>query len=264
MKKLISFVLGVVLCVSLIASMASCSTKTFETFNDASPEDLYALSLASIATMDNYEIVHEQTITTSAFVFFKYSIKQDITVKVDGDDFYQNIECDEEGVWDSDDVLECWYVDEYLYAQHTGMLRKEHFDPSEMKGSIYDFDNLDGTLLDLPEEYFKESKFHSKKGDVYLEFKIDGDKYYDMVLASGGDTDLIGEADGDVRYRVYFHDDGTVDRINSVFKCTITEDGVSVKTKIEVNSIVKNVGTTSITLPSGADSAPSGNYFYIY
>ena len=262
MKKLISLALAIVFCLTLILSLASCSTRTFETFNDASPEELYALSLESIREMDNFTIVHEQEITATVFLFIKESVTNTITIQVDGDDFYQKLD-NEEDIWDDDIILETWYVDEYLYGVTSGALRKQHFNPSVMAGSAYDFDNLDGTLLDLPEEYLKNSKFHAKKGDVYLEFEIDGDKYYDMLLNSGGDTEFAGKADGDVRYRVYFHDDGTVDRIQSYFKCTITAEGMDIKTEIKITSTVTEVDTTEIKLPQAAANAQEGDWFRI-
>ena len=262
MKRSVSLILCVILCVSLALSLASCNRKTLETFNDSTPEELYSVALQSVADMSNYEIVHEQTVTTSAFIIFKHSIGQTITIHMDGDDFYQNIECDEEGVWDADDVLECWYVDDYFYAETSGAMRKQYVDPAEMEGGIYDFDNADGMLLNLPQSWFKNSKFYSEKGEIYLEFIIDGKEYYDLMLESGGDTGYAGYAEEDVCYRVYFHEDGTVDRIHSTFKCVITEDGIDVKVAIDTVSTVKNIGGTTITLPEGASGAQAGNWFY--
>lgn len=263
MKRVVSLILCMTLCFSLALSLTSCDRKTLDTFNNASPEELYALALSSIASMDNYEIVHEQTITSSAIFFIKHTIEQTLTVHLDGDNFYQNIECDDESVWDSDSVLECWYVDEYFYATHTGAIRKQHVDPSELSGGIYDFENADGALLNLPESWFKESKFYSEKGEVYLEFIISGDEYYDLLLESGGNTDLTGYAQEDVCYRVYFHEDGTVDRIYSLFKCVVTEEGIDVNVSVEMVSTVKNVGGVTITLPEGAENAESGYWFNI-
>lgn len=96
MKKLLSLILCLILFVSLTLTLTSCNRATLETFNESTPEELYAKALQSVANMSNYMIVHEQTTTTSAFFFMKYSIHQTMTVHLDGDDFYQNIECDVE------------------------------------------------------------------------------------------------------------------------------------------------------------------------
>ena len=262
MKKLLSLILCLILFVSLTLTLTSCNRATLETFNESTPEELYSKALQSVANMSNYEIVHEQTTTTSAFFFIKYSIHQTMTVHLDGDDFYQNIECDEEGVWDANDVLECWYVDNYFYAESMGAMRKQYVEPSEMSGSVYDFDNADGVLLNIPESWFKESRFFSEGGEVYLEFIIDGDEYYNLILEYGGDTSYAGYAEEDVCYRIYFHEDGTVDRIHSIFKCVVTEDGIDVNLEIDTVSTIKNIGETTIDLPAGAEDAQEGNWFY--
>ena len=235
-----------------------------ETFRDATPDQHYALALASIAAMDNFEIVHEQNITTSAFIFFKHTITQTITVKIDGDNFYQLLECSDETVWSEDDILESWYVDEYLYADvGYGKMGKEHFSPEEFEGGIYDFDNVDGALLNVPAEWFKSSAFYDEGGEVYLEFMIDGEEYYKFLLNDGADVGFAGDAEGDVCYRVYFHEDGTVDRIYTLFKFIVEQDGIEVKASLEQTSTVKNIGTTTVTLPSSAASAEDGNWFYV-
>ena len=264
MKKFTAIALSIVFCLSLALSLSSCEAKTLETFNGAEPQQLYSLALESLNNMDNFEIVHEQTITTSVFFIFKQSVDQTITVKIDGDDFYQNIECSDDSIWEDDAILESWYVDSYLYAYTDGAMRKQHFDPSEMEGSVYDFDNADGKLLNLPESWFKDSCFYAKGDDVYLEFIIDGEEYCNLLSESGGDTELAMSADGDVKYRVYFHDDGTVDRIESSYSFIVEESGIEVKATVEMVSTVKNVGSTSVDLPSSAPTATEGYWFYIH
>ena len=265
MKRLISLILSVIICTTLVLSMVSCDRETLETFNGMEPEQLYYADLLSLEGMDNYEIVHEQTITATAFFFIKSTVNQTVTVHIDGDNFYQNIECDTEGVWSEDSVLECWYVDEYFYANHTGKIRKQYEAAYNMNdSSIYNFDNADGTLLNIPESWLKDTTFFSEDDEVYIEFIIDGEQYYDFLFDAGGDTTYAELAVGDVCYRVYFHENGVVDRIHSSFNYIDNSTGVNAEVSIEINTKITNVGNTTITLPAGAENAEEGRWFYIY
>lgn len=260
MKKIIC----VLVCALLLCALCACDGRTLETFNDCTPDELYDQAMINIAEMDNYEIVHEQIITTSAFVVIKFKIKQSVTVKVDGDDFYQVIESDNEEVMEQNEVPECWYVDEYFYAENAnGNLGKQHFDPQEFAGGVYDFSNGDGILLNIPDEMLKETSFHKKGKDVYLEILLDGQEHYSLLMSNAPDAQFDLTEAQDVIYRVYFHEDGTVDRITTTYEFDVVQDGITVKAKVEQISTVKNINSTTIDLPENAGSAQEGNWFYI-
>ena len=275
MKKIICGILAAVLCMTAMFSLTSCDRQTLDEFAGCAPDELYEVALASIASLDNFEIVHEQNITVTMFYFIKNTVNQTVTIQVDGDEFHQNIESDVMDSFLSNFVTECWYVDGTLYGEYDGTLRQQDFEPSAFEGSVYDFDNGDGILLNLPEEWFVGSCFYQEGDEVYLEFIIDGDSYCNYVMESGGDLldDYNITADNDVTYRVYFHEDGMVDRITTLFEYTISFDdmdidlpegvdlsALSAKTTLEQISYVRNVGNTSITLPAGAESAPQGSF----
>ena len=259
MKKIIC----VLICVVFLFALCSCDRKALETFNDCTPEEIYDQAMQNIAGLSNYEIVHEQTVTTTAMVVFKYKIEQTVTIKVDGNNFYQLFECKDQAVMDQFEIPECWYVDEYFYADYTeGRLVKQHFSPESLSGGLYDFSNGDGILLNVPDEMLKSSSFYKQGGEVYLEIILDG-REHAAVLMENGQLDIDLDAIEDVTYRVYFHDDGKVDRITTTYEFDMVQDGVPVKAKVEQVSTVKNIGTTSVELPDDAATAEDGYWFYI-
>ena len=260
MKKILCFAI----CAILLFAFCSCDAKTLETFNDSTPEQLYDLSMQSIAAMTNYEIVHEQTITSTAMYVFKVKIKQTSTIKVDGDNFYQVIESDNEEVMEQIGVTECWYKDEMFYAINSnGVLGKQHFKATEFDGGIYDFSNGDGILLNLPEGMLKNTTFYQKKGEVYLEMLLDGEEHYSLLMDKMQDISFDLSDAEDVIYRVYFHEDGSVDRITTTYNFNVVQDGVTVKVTVDQVSTVKNIGNTTVDLPENAGSAVEGTWFYI-
>ncbi len=260
MKKILCFAI----CAIFLLGLCSCDAKTLESFNNATPDELYDKSMQSIAEMSNYEIVHEQTVTTTAMLFIKFKIKQSTTIKVDGKNFYQHIESDNEQVMEQIGVNECWYKDEMFYAvKEDGKLGKQHFSPDRFDGGIYDFSNGDGILLDIPEDMLKNTTFFQKGKDVYLELVLDGKEHYHLLMSKVDDIPFDLTDTEDVIYRVYFHDDGTVDRITTTYNFNVVQDGVSVKVTVDQVSTVKNIGNTTVDLPTDASSAPEGQWFYI-
>ena len=260
MKKFLCFAI----CAIFVLGLCSCDAKTLESFNNATPYELYEKSMQSVSEMTNYEIVHEQTVTTTAMLFIKFKVKQSTTIKVDGQNFYQVIQSDNEQVMQEIGVNECWYKDEMFYAnKEDGALGKQHFSPEQFSGGIYDFSNGDGILLNIPEDMLKNTTFYQKGKDVYLELVLDGDSHYSLLMSKIDDLPFDLSETEDVIYRVYFHDDGKVDRIVTTYNFNVVQDGVSVKVTVDQVSTVKNIGTTTVDLPENAGSAPEGNWFYI-
>ena len=264
MKKTGRILMALVLCTLFVFSLTGCNRKQLETFNEKAPVEMYNLSLESAAEMTNYEIEHVQKITGKAFMFIKKTETNTITIKVDGDNFYQNMESTAEAYLPENSVLECWCVDNMFYAVHpiAGKFIKQACYPEDILSGAYDFKNLDDVLLELSEEKLISTSFYKERKDVYLEIVMNGDEYYRMVFASGmTGAGFAGNAKGDVTYRVYFHDDGTIDRVYTYFEFAVESNGITVDMEFEQVSTIKNIGGTTVNLPAEAASAEFSSYY---
>lgn len=266
MKK---FALIVLTCMLLVFLLTGCSRKEMDSFNGSAPEELYSASLESAAVMDNYELEIVQETIGTAFLFIKSTATTTTRLKFDGYNFQQIFEADENVMAQlpADTVVNCWGYDGYLYAIHpaAGRYIKQAYTYSEVEGGFFDYASLNNLLLDVPEDWFGNSAIYKEKKEVYMEFVVDGQEFYDMIynttLAAKG---YVGSATSDVTYRVYYNEDGSINKVYTYFEFSVEQGGIKVDMEFKQTASIKNVGTTTITLPAEAAAAETSSMYRFY
>lgn len=115
MKKFLAFLLSSLMMISVIAFSAcdfsnSSKKDDVDTLNGKTPEQLYALSLQTVAELDNFQLDAVQVIEVSS-EGESGTMNQTVTSKKDGKNEY---------IKSTNDMgtgeMEAWYVDETFYG----------------------------------------------------------------------------------------------------------------------------------------------------
>ena len=248
MKKLLALLLCLMMIVSVF-TLASCKKedkeegeKTFETLNGKTAEELYNEALAKLQGLDNFETVTTQVITMKV-EGQKIDMNQVVITKKAGQNVYTKSTNDMEATAE----MEVWYVDEWLYAKTFGQSFKANISYEQMEEEFMpEGANADGALLQIPESWFKDIAFRQSGNSYYIEFIVSGDEYLEYLSSASGLGNYLDGID-DVSYKVYFTSDGELRDIVTEFKMEVQ----GVKCDVESVSVVKNVGSTTITAPEG-------------
>jgi hypothetical protein len=111
-------------------------------------------------------------------------------------------------------------------------------------------DPSESTLLDIPKSWFEDVRFKEIDGEYKIEFDISGEKYNELLENLGLD---IVQVDGNVKYSVYFDDDGNLTHIITEFDMDSSAMGANVDAHCVSTSIIKLKNVT-VTAPEDADS----------
>ena len=212
---------------------------TAETLAGKTPEQLYELSQTKLAEATSYSINATQVITM-VYGSEEMAINQTVISTVNGDNTYSKVYSDM-GLMD----MEVWYVDGMLYSSMGGTKVKAPMDKDAFMEEYMGTDASEETLLDIPTSWFSNVKFEKEDTKWVLNFVISGDKYNEMF----DNIDLGGEIVGDVIYKLYFDDDGNIEKMVTIFDMSI--EGVNAHCD-SVSYIT--IGNVTVTPPADADS----------
>ena len=236
MKKILAFIMAVVLVLSLVAcgnGGDDNANKGVELLAEKTPKELYAAAIDYIKSLTNYEIVIDskytttvegQTDTDSVHTLYKST----------GDSFYY--------------LYQTETYEEYFIHDGTTLYRnvKNIAEKSDMPydefikelGSVTE----SGILVELKEENFAEKLFIPDGEKYYLEFSISKEQYAEI-------TELSIETPVD--YKVYFDKDGNILSFERSMDYYYSD---AVLVKDEMNVCIQNVGTVEkISAPQNAD-----------
>ncbi len=262
MKKISAIILVLVMAVSVF-SFSSCGLlgggNTFgngdsaenneeqrelvSTLNGQGPEEIYSSALTKTKSLFNFEFDTTQKITMGVFGS-EITTTQYVTAKFDGTNIYIKV---------SNDMvpganMEVWFVDGVCYAIGEGhkvytTISEEEFENDFLAEGSFD---IEEALMNVPKDWFKDLQF-VKEGEhsFYLDFEMDASDYMEYM----GGTELGGMLEGsvnvDVSYKVYFDGEGNLGNIVTSF----IMDMAGIREEVESISVVKNIGTTTVTAP---------------
>lgn len=243
MKKLFIVLLALTLAFASF-SLVSCDkedgSKFVETLSGKTPEELYELSQAKLKEATSYSITSSQVITMTAGGQ-KVTMNQSVVTKINGDNSYVKATND----FTPDANMESWYVDGIVYAAMNGVKNKAEISKEVYMKEYMNADPSESTLLDIPESWFKNIKFKQEGKDWVLVFDVDGSKWTETL----GNIGLGGTIDGNVKYKMYFDDNGNIGKLTTTFSMTVS----GVKATCVSESIIK-IENVTITPPADADS----------
>ncbi len=247
MKKILLILLALTLAFSSLA-LVSCDKEEdganfVATLNGKTPKELYELSREALREAKSYSVTASQVITMTANGQ-KLTINQTVISKLNGDNSYMKATND----YVSDANMEAWYVDGIVYSSMAGVKAKAEITMEEYMQNYMGKDPSESTLLNIPESWFKDIKFREEKYGWSLNFVVDGTKYTEFF----GNLGLNVSVSGNVKYTIFFDEDGNVEKLNSVFDANAS----GVKAHYVTESIIK-IEPVTITPPADADSYQS-------
>ena len=251
MKKILSLLLCALLMFTMLG-LVSCDDEetagsqsgdgddAIETLGGKTPEQLYQAALDKVAGLTNYTMVATQVISGGGM-----TMNQTVSAKMDGINVYVKSENDTE----ASSNMECWYVDEMLYAIASGVKVKaaisyEKFTSEYMPEGA----TSEGALMNIPASWFVDTSFHQDGDIYYIEFIVSGEEYLEYFES----TSLGAYVQGvdDISYKVYFDKDGNLGDV--VTELDMVTQGVSFH--VVSTSTFSNINSTTITLPENTDS----------
>ena len=216
------------------------SKKTVEKLAGKTPEELYELSRTKLAEATSYSVDSTQVITMTAGTE-SMTMNQSVISKIDGNNSYIKTNNDMESLAN----IEVWYIDGMLYGSLYGQKIKAEMDKEAFMQEYMDTDPSESTLLDIPESWFENIKFE-KDGDSWvLKFVVSGAKYTEVFENVG----FGGEISGNVKYNLYFDNEGNIQKMTTVFDMTM--DGIQAHCDSVSYITIEQV---TITPPEDADS----------
>ncbi len=239
MKKIISLLLALVLSTLVLVSCGD-SDNGVATLDGKTPEELYELSQQSLAAATSYTVNATQVITMSAGGQ-SMTINQVVISEINGDEAHLKATNDMESSMN----MEVWYVDGIVYSSMFGIKAKAEVDKEAFMEEYMDKDPSESTLLDIPESWYKNIKFQKTGDDWYIKFVISGEKYTEYFAEAG----LGGTITGDVTHKVFFDDDGNLEKITTSFDLDM--QGISAHCD-SISTVT--IGNVTITAPADADS----------
>ncbi len=247
MKKILLILLALTLAFSSLG-LVSCDKEEdganfVATLNGKTPKELYELSRGILQEATSYSVTASQVITMTANGQ-KLTMNQTAISKLNGDNSYMKMTND----FVSDANMEAWYVDGIVYSSMAGVKAKAEITKEEYMQNYMNTDPSETTLLDIPESWFKDIKFKEEKDGWSLNFVVDGTKYTELF----GNLGLNASVSGNVKYTLFFDEDGNVEKLNSVFDANVS----GVKAHYVTESIIK-IEPVTITPPADADSYQS-------
>ena len=240
MKKIISLFLAAIMVASTLCLTSCGEDDGVATLAGKTPEELYTLSQEKLADAASYTINSTQVIKMSA-QGQSMTFNQEVVTEINGDETHLKTSND----LDSSMNMEVWYVDGVVYSSMLGIKAKATVDKEAFMQEYMDKDPSESTLLDIPESWYKNVKFEASGDDWFVKFTISGDKYTEYFA----DTGLGGTVKGDVTHKVFFDDEGNLEKITTF----VTLDIEGITTTVESTSTV-TIGDVTITAPADADS----------
>ena len=246
MKKILALLLSIALSLSMLM-LVSCGEPedgdTVETLNDMTPEELYAHCREKLQNATSYSIVATQRIKMT-YQGEKITTNQKVTNKVDGDNYYTQIDSD--SLMGTELDMEAWYVDGIMYINSAGTKIKGEFDQDAFMQEYMGTDPSESTLLNIPESWFEDIVFERDDDLWVLSFDISGEKYNEMLNNVGlGSAEIVG----DVIYKLYFDDDGNIEKLVSEFDMDVS----GITARCDTESII-TIEDIDINAPADADS----------
>ena len=249
MKKIISLLLALTLALSLLA-LTSCNkgddddngsnnSNTATTLAGKTPEELYEISKTKLEEATNYSVNASQVIKMT-YNGEEITTNQTVICTVSGDNSYSKIYSDMAGM-----NMEVWYVDGMLYSSLAGIKTKAPMDKDAFMEEYMGADASENTLLDIPESWFKDIKFEKEDTKWVLNFVITAEKYNEIL----DNADIGGEITGDVICKIYFDNEGNIEKMITTFDMTTM--GVTA----HCDSVAYiTIGNATVTPPADADS----------
>ena len=144
--------------------------------------------------------------------------------------------------------MEIWYVDDWMYLNSEDQKIKanitydklvEEYMPEGATG--------ENALMNIPEDWFKDTRFF-KDGDLYyIEFIVSGEEYTTYMNGTALGDMAEGIAIEDISYKVFFTAEGELGDIVTEFEYEV--EGLSCHA-VSTSSIT-NIGKATITAPDG-------------
>lgn len=248
MKKFLAFLLSSFMMISVIAFSAcdfsnSSKKDDVDTLNGKTPEQLYALSLQTVAELDNFQLDAVQVIEMSS-EGESGTMNQTVTSKKDGKNEY---------IKSTNDMgtgeMEAWYVDETFYGiLSIGKVYAEIPYEKYVEKYIPKGATAEGALMNIPSDWFVDVKFTKvSDNEYYLEFIVSGEEYKEYM--NGALNDMVNGIEN-ISYKVYFNGEGTLGSIVTTFEMEI----MGVTASVTSTSTISNIGTTQITAPETDES----------
>lgn len=215
---------------------------TVDTLNGKTAEELYQEALSKVQGLNNYTTNSTQVITMT-MQGQKMTMNQTVVAKVNNLDSYSKMYNDMESSLN----MECWYVDEWLYAVSAGQRFKANITHERFQNEFMpEGSNASDSLMNLPQSWFKDIKFHTESGNkYYIEFIVSGDEYKEF-MSNTALGDMVNGID-DISYKVYFDESGELGDIITEFDYVVS--GINCHA-ISTTSI-SDIGSTVVTAPSG-------------
>ncbi len=247
MKKFLSLMLCIIMLAATLSLVACNGEEDLTKLNGKTPEQIYAEALDKVKTITNFELKAEATITMSMNGDTQTADMTTVT-KMDGNNIYVKVDND----IDASVNMEAWYVDEVFYGEASGQKFKAEITYADyVEKYMPDGATAEGALMQIPEAWFKDTKFNkTDDGKYYIEFIVSGEDYLTYMKDSAIGSMVNGVELADISYKVYFDKNANLGDIVTEF--TMTEQGVTVT--VSAISKISNMGTTTITVPAEAES----------
>lgn len=242
MKKLLSLLLALVfVCTSF--ALVSCNPddpSSLERLAGKTPEELYSLYQENFEAATSYTVNGTQKISIS-YPGQSVNMTQTVEGIIAADSVYMKTENNITPMIN----MEMWFIEDTLYMSMAGEKIRLEIDREQFMEEYMTSNPADGTFVEMPEDWFDGIKFEKEEESWALTFVLKAEDFAEYF----GDLGLDGEIVGDVTHKIYFDEDGNLEKQHTSLDMNI--EGVSAHVE---STVIITVGDATVTPPEDADS----------